>query len=101
MAKGCGYSNAGTAEFLVKGQLSDPEAKICFLEVNPRCSALLLCCCCAASVVAALVCLNRLVNSGPISAVVELLVLCSIQVEHTITEEITGIDIVQVPYVTL
>eukprot|EP00928_Gymnodinium_smaydae_P009064 TRINITY_DN13347_c0_g5_i1.p1 TRINITY_DN13347_c0_g5~~TRINITY_DN13347_c0_g5_i1.p1 ORF type:complete len:1168 (-),score=188.02 TRINITY_DN13347_c0_g5_i1:39-3542(-) len=48
------YRNAGTVEFLVEGDLNDPEASFFFLELNPR-----------------------------------------IQVEHTITEEITGIDLVQ------
>jgi pyruvate carboxylase len=49
LMKACGYSNAGTVEFLVT-----QDAKFYFIEVNPR-----------------------------------------IQVEHTITELITGIDIVQ------
>jgi pyruvate carboxylase len=49
LARGVGYSHAGTVEFLV-----DKQENIYFIEVNPR-----------------------------------------IQVEHTITEEITGIDIVR------
>lgn len=48
LAKGVGYRNAGTAEFLV-----DLENRYYFIEINPR-----------------------------------------VQVEHTVTEEITGIDIV-------
>ena len=54
LAKGSGYVNAGTVEFLVQGELSDPGARYIFLEVNPR-----------------------------------------IQVEHTITEEVTGLDLIE------
>ena len=54
LAKGSGYVNAGTVEFLVQGDLSDPKARYIFLEVNPR-----------------------------------------IQVEHTITEEVTGLDLIE------
>lgn len=54
LAKGSGYANAGTVEFLVQGELSDPKARYIFLEINPR-----------------------------------------IQVEHTITEEITGLDLIE------
>lgn len=55
LARGCDYAGAGTVEFLVRGELSDPtNAEFVFMEVNPR-----------------------------------------VQVEHTVTEEATGIDIVQ------
>jgi pyruvate carboxylase len=55
LAEGCNYMGAGTVEFLVRGELSDPvNAEFVFMEVNPR-----------------------------------------VQVEHTVTEEATGIDIVQ------
>eukprot|EP00581_Thalassiosira_minuscula_P017511 CAMPEP_0183714224 /NCGR_PEP_ID=MMETSP0737-20130205/8825_1 /TAXON_ID=385413 /ORGANISM="Thalassiosira miniscula, Strain CCMP1093" /LENGTH=1220 /DNA_ID=CAMNT_0025943131 /DNA_START=51 /DNA_END=3713 /DNA_ORIENTATION=- len=54
LARGCEYKGAGTVEFLVRGDLSDPETEFVFMEVNPR-----------------------------------------VQVEHTVTEEATGIDIVQ------
>ena len=54
LALDSGYRGVGTVEFLVKGPLSDPDAKVAFLEVNPR-----------------------------------------VQVEHTITEQVTGVDIVQ------
>jgi len=54
LAAHSGYQGVGTVEFLVSGSLSDPKARVAFLEVNPR-----------------------------------------IQVEHTITEEITGVDLVQ------
>jgi len=53
MCESVGYRGAGTVEFLVEGELSDPAAMFYFLELNPR-----------------------------------------IQVEHTITEEITGTDLV-------
>lgn len=53
LCKSCGYSNAGTVEFLVEGDQKDANAGFYFLELNPR-----------------------------------------IQVEHTITEEITGVDLV-------
>lgn len=53
LAEGAKYKNAGTVEFLVKGDLSDPKARYIFLEINPR-----------------------------------------IQVEHTISEEITGLDLI-------
>ncbi|CAD7940083.1 unnamed protein product [Amoebophrya sp. A120] len=49
-----GYRGAGTVEFLVRGSLTDPNARFVFMEMNPR-----------------------------------------VQVEHTITEEATGVDIVQ------
>jgi len=54
LAQGCNYRGVGTVEFMVAGELHDPEAKFVFMEVNPR-----------------------------------------IQVEHTITEEVTGVDIVK------
>jgi len=54
LCESVGYKNAGTVEFLLEGELADPEAGFYFLELNPR-----------------------------------------IQVEHTITEEITGLDLVQ------
>mmetsp|Transcript_34247 Transcript_34247/g.67426 ORF Transcript_34247/g.67426 Transcript_34247/m.67426 type:complete len:1185 (-) Transcript_34247:312-3866(-) len=54
MAAKAKYWNAGTVEFLVMGELSDPATRYIFLEMNPR-----------------------------------------IQVEHTITEEVTKVDIVQ------
>ncbi|KAL3791966.1 hypothetical protein ACHAW5_007105 [Stephanodiscus triporus] len=55
LARGCDYTGAGTVEFLVRGELSDPmNAEFVFMEVNPR-----------------------------------------VQVEHTVTEEATGVDIVQ------
>mmetsp|Transcript_58956 Transcript_58956/g.104771 ORF Transcript_58956/g.104771 Transcript_58956/m.104771 type:complete len:1172 (+) Transcript_58956:46-3561(+) len=57
LCQSVGYSNAGTVEFLVEGELSDPNAGFYFLELNPR-----------------------------------------IQVEHTITEEITGVDLVQLQF---
>jgi len=34
LAKGSGYVNAGTVEFLVQGDLSDPKARYIFLEVS-------------------------------------------------------------------
>mmetsp|Transcript_6012 Transcript_6012/g.10728 ORF Transcript_6012/g.10728 Transcript_6012/m.10728 type:complete len:1005 (+) Transcript_6012:147-3161(+) len=54
LARGCNYKGAGTVEFLVRGELNNPETEFVFMEVNPR-----------------------------------------VQVEHTVTEEATGIDIVQ------
>jgi len=54
LCESVGYLNAGTVEFLVEGELTDPEAGFYFLELNPR-----------------------------------------IQVEHTITEEVAGLDLVQ------
>jgi pyruvate carboxylase len=54
LARQCDYKGAGTVEFLVRGELSNPDTEFVFMEVNPR-----------------------------------------IQVEHTVTEEATGIDIVQ------
>lgn len=54
LCESVGYTCAGTVEFLVEGDLNNPQANFYFLELNPR-----------------------------------------IQVEHTITEEITGIDLVQ------
>mmetsp|Transcript_75916 Transcript_75916/g.180448 ORF Transcript_75916/g.180448 Transcript_75916/m.180448 type:complete len:1202 (+) Transcript_75916:95-3700(+) len=54
LLKSCKYRGVGTVEFMVKGDLSDPQARFVFMEVNPR-----------------------------------------IQVEHTITEEVTGVDIVK------
>jgi acetyl-CoA carboxylase carboxyltransferase component/acetyl/propionyl-CoA carboxylase alpha subunit len=50
----CEYKGLATVEFLLSGELSDPEARFVFMEVNPR-----------------------------------------VQVEHTITEEITGVDLVK------
>lgn len=50
----CGYRGAGTVEFLVADELSNPDARFVFMEMNPR-----------------------------------------IQVEHTVTEEVTGVDLVQ------
>mmetsp|Transcript_79954 Transcript_79954/g.209983 ORF Transcript_79954/g.209983 Transcript_79954/m.209983 type:complete len:1193 (+) Transcript_79954:109-3687(+) len=54
LAKSCNYRGVGTVEFMVAGELHDPDAHFIFMEVNPR-----------------------------------------IQVEHTITEEVTGVDIVK------
>ncbi|KAL7510589.1 hypothetical protein ACHAXN_007523 [Cyclotella atomus] len=54
LAKQCNYKGAGTVEFLVRGELSNPDTEFVFMEVNPR-----------------------------------------VQVEHTVTEEATGVDIVQ------
>lgn len=54
LCEACKYLNAGTVEFLVEGDLANPDARFIFLEVNPR-----------------------------------------VQVEHTITEEVTGLDIVR------
>jgi len=50
----CSYRGVGTVEFMVAGNLDDPEARFVFMEVNPR-----------------------------------------IQVEHTVTEEVTGVDLVK------
>ena len=54
LAKQCNYKGAGTVEFLVRGELTNPDTEFVFMEVNPR-----------------------------------------VQVEHTVTEEATGVDIVQ------
>lgn len=54
LAKQCDYKGAGTVEFLVRGELTNPDTEFVFMEVNPR-----------------------------------------VQVEHTVTEEATGVDIVQ------
>jgi acetyl-CoA carboxylase carboxyltransferase component/biotin carboxyl carrier protein len=54
LIENCDYRGVGTVEFLVSGELSDPDARFVFMEVNPR-----------------------------------------IQVEHTITEEVTGTDLVK------
>ena len=54
LARSCNYKGAGTVEFLVRGELSNPNTEFVFMEVNPR-----------------------------------------VQVEHTVTEEATGVDIVQ------
>eukprot|EP00927_Polykrikos_kofoidii_P017712 TRINITY_DN1808_c0_g1_i2.p1 TRINITY_DN1808_c0_g1~~TRINITY_DN1808_c0_g1_i2.p1 ORF type:complete len:1214 (-),score=204.07 TRINITY_DN1808_c0_g1_i2:136-3777(-) len=54
LIKSCEYRGVGTVEFMVSGELTDPNAKFVFMEVNPR-----------------------------------------VQVEHTITEEVTGVDIVK------
>ena len=54
MAKRCNYRGAGTVEFLLEGDLADPDARFFFIETNPR-----------------------------------------LQVEHTITECVTGVDLVQ------
>lgn len=54
LAAAANYHNAGTVEFLVKGDLSNPKSRFIFLEMNPR-----------------------------------------IQVEHTITEEVCKVDLVQ------
>jgi pyruvate carboxylase len=53
LAKASSYRGAGTVEFLLEGDLADPDARFFFLEVNPR-----------------------------------------LQVEHTVTEQVTGIDLV-------
>ena len=53
LAKASAYRGAGTVEFLLEGDLADPDAQFFFLEVNPR-----------------------------------------LQVEHTVTEQVTGIDLV-------
>ena len=57
LAKQSKYVGAGTVEFLVQGNLSNPDSKFFSIEMNPR-----------------------------------------IQVEHTITEEITGVDLVQAQF---
>jgi acetyl/propionyl-CoA carboxylase alpha subunit len=54
LARQCNYKGAGTVEFLVRGELTNPDTEFVFMEVNPR-----------------------------------------VQVEHTVTEEATGVDIVQ------
>ena len=36
VARAAGYTNAGTVEFLVKGDLADDNARLVFLELNPR-----------------------------------------------------------------
>eukprot|EP00928_Gymnodinium_smaydae_P078820 TRINITY_DN6288_c1_g1_i2.p1 TRINITY_DN6288_c1_g1~~TRINITY_DN6288_c1_g1_i2.p1 ORF type:complete len:938 (-),score=129.79 TRINITY_DN6288_c1_g1_i2:177-2990(-) len=54
LVQSCNYRNVGTVEFMVAGELHDPDARFVFMEVNPR-----------------------------------------IQVEHTVTEEVTGVDIVR------
>mmetsp|Transcript_47899 Transcript_47899/g.137456 ORF Transcript_47899/g.137456 Transcript_47899/m.137456 type:complete len:1184 (-) Transcript_47899:42-3593(-) len=53
LIQNCEYQGVGTVEFMVADDLTNPDAKFIFMEVNPR-----------------------------------------IQVEHTITEEVTGVDIV-------
>jgi len=54
LVKNCNYRGIGTVEFMVAGELHDPDARFVFMEVNPR-----------------------------------------VQVEHTITEEVTGVDLVK------
>ena len=36
LAKATKYEGLGTVEFLVSGELTDPDARYIFLEVNPR-----------------------------------------------------------------
>lgn len=69
LAKHVGYENAGTVEFLC-----DPTGNFFFIEVNAR---------------------LQVSWAGAESSSASGYLLCGLQVEHTVTEEITGIDLVQ------
>ena len=76
------YRNAGTVEFVV-----DKDGQHYFMEVNPRSVAL--------HIIMLLQCQPRLRNPLLTVAIFIIQQRKRVQVEHTITEEITGIDIVQ------